>query len=823
MKKLTDQKWFPHVASLIIGLTMVVVYMNPMLSGKVLKQYDVKQWLASYNEVYTYQEQTGDRTFWTNSIFSGMPTYLIGPTYKHNFTNEINMFIKKVLPNPIDTIFLLFACFYILLIAFEVNAWWAIAGAAAFMLSTFNFINIDAGHVSKGDAIAYMPLVLAGIQITLRKNMWFGALLTGVALSFQLTASHLQITYYLMMLIMAWMVAEVFWSIKEKQIKRLVLSGLIMAGATVLGIGTNATNLMATREYKEYSIRGASELNKTAQGNDYENVKSSGLDKDYALQWSNGTMEPFTLLIPNFYGGANSGDPHTHDLLTKHFKSEGFAMAKELAQGTPAYFGEQPFTAGPIYYGAIICFLFVLGLLLIKSPLKWWVLAISVLAIMLSMGKNFISLTDLFFYNFPLYNNFRSVTFILAITQTTFPLLALLAIKEIIDNKHPLSEVKQKLLYALGITGGLCAIFVLMPGIVSVSSVMDEQLIAYKYPMDLIYSGREKVRQMDALRSLVFILLSFGLIWVMLLKKISHQAAAFILLALVTIDLWGVNKRYLNDSDFEKKRKNFAEYFPKSEVDQYILQDKDIHYRVYNSTMRLDQDAMTSFWHKTISGYHGAKMRRYQELIEFHLARGNAEAYNMLNVKYIIYEDKNNKRNMVDVNPEANGNAWFVQNINWVANADEEIDALTELKTKTTTIIDKRFENQFTNFIYEYDSTASIKLTSYTPNKLVYQTNAQSNQVAVFSEVHYDKGWKAYLDGVEMPHFRCNYVLRGMTVPAGEHTIEFKFEPEVIAEGENISLMASIMLYGGLLAVGGFSIIRSRRKEDNTQTQTNNK
>jgi hypothetical protein len=451
--------------------------------------------------------------------------------------------------------------------------------------------------------------------------------------------------------------------------------------------------------------------------------------------------------------------------------------------------------------------------------LKWWVLAISALAIMLSMGKNFMSLTDLFFYNFPLYNNFRSVTFILAITQTTFPLLALLAIKEIIENKHPLSEVKQKLLYALGIVGGLCAIFVLMPGIVSVSSVMDEQLIAYKYPMDLIYSGREKLRQMDALRSLVFVLLAFGLIWMMLLKKISHQAAAFILLALITIDLWGVNKRFLNESDFEKKKKHFSEYFPKTEVDEFILRDTDKHYRVYNSTMRLDQDAITSFWHKTISGYHGAKMRRYQELIEFQLARGNAETYNMLNVKYIIYEDKANKRNLVDLNPDANGNAWFVQNVNWVANADEEIDALTELKTKTTTIIDKRFEDQFANFNVEYDSTASIKLTSYAPNKIVYQTTAQTNQVAVFSEIYYDKGWKAYLDGVEVPHFRCNYVLRGMTIPAGEHTIEFKFEPEVIAQGENISLAASILLYGGLLVVGGFSIIRFRRKEQITNTK----
>jgi hypothetical protein len=816
MKKLTQQPWFSHIIALVIGLGLIIAYMNPMLSGKVLKQHDVKQWQASYNEIHTFQESSGERTFWTNSIFSGMPTYLIGPTYHKNFTTSISNLLAKILPNPLDTLFLLFVCFYIMLLAFEVGAWWAVAGALAFMLSTFNFINIDAGHVGKGNAIAFMPLVIAGVHLTLHKNIWLGALLTGIAMSFQLTAGHLQITYYLMMLVMVWMIAEVYAAVKEKRIKQMVLAGVIMAITTALGIGTNATNLMATNEYGKYSIRGVSELTQTAQGNNYNEIKSSGLDKDYALQWSNGTAEPFTLIIPNFYGGANVGDPHTHDILTKHYKANNFSMAKELAQGAPAYFGEQPFTAGPIYYGAVVCFLFVLGLLIIKSPLKWWVLSISALAIMLSMGKNFMSLTDLFFYNFPLYNKFRSVTFILSITQTTFPMLAILAVKEFLSGKIVASELKQKLLYTLGIVGGVCGIFVLIPGLVSVSSMMDEQMINARYPMELIYSGREKLRQMDALRSLVFVLLTFGMLWLIMIKKITHQVGAIALIALVTLDLWGVNKRFLNDQDFEKKRKNIADYFSKSVADEIILQDKDPHYRVFNTTQRLDQDAITSFWHKSIGGYHGAKMRRYQDLIEYHLAKGNPETYNMLNVKYFILADSSRQNLIPQQNPNANGNAWFVENVRWVANADEEIAALTDIDTRAEMLVDERFKPLFNSFEPILDSNARIKLVSYAPNKLVYEFTVETPQLAAFSEIYYENGWVAEVDNQPLDYFRCNYILRGAILPAGTHTLTFTFNPDVVSTGEQISFISSILLYGGLIFGGGWFWVR-RRKDEKAQ------
>jgi hypothetical protein len=589
------KKLIPHIVAVAVIIVVMLAYFSPLMSGKVLKQHDVMQWKATYEEIAKFETQTGERTFWTNSIFSGMPTYLIGATYYYNASTYVYQFVNSLLGNPLETIFLLYICFYILLVTFEVSPWFAIAGALAFTFSTFNFINIDAGHAGKGNAIALMPLVIAGIKIALGNKKLLGAIITGIALSLQLAAGHLQITYYLAMLIGVWMITEAIMAFKNKTIPSFLKSGAFLIVAAILGAATNITNLMATEEYGKYSIRGASELTKTAQGESAESNQSTGLDKDYALQWSNGVSEPFTLLIPNFFGGGNAGDPHTHDIIAKEFKAAGLQQPKQLAEGLPAYFGEQPFTAGPIYYGAIICFLFVLGLFVVKGSEKWWILAISTLAIFLSMGKNFMPLTDIFFYNVPLYNKFRSVTFILAIAQTTFPLLALLAIRDVISGKINKAELKKSLLYSGGIVGGLCLIFAAMPGLASVDAEpVDSQLKQYGYPLDVIHAAREKVRQMDALRSFMFIALAFGALWFFISDKIKQQYLALILGALVLVDLWGVDKRYLNDKDYEKRKKTDA-VVEKTQADEIILQDKDPHYRVYNTTQRLDQDALTSY------------------------------------------------------------------------------------------------------------------------------------------------------------------------------------------------------------------------------------
>lgn len=819
------KKALPHVIAIAVALTLILVYFNPMLSGKVLKQGDVDQWRATFEEVAKFQKESGERTFWTNSIFSGMPTFLIGPEYHNNFTSNIQNFISNTLPNPLDTVFLLFICFYIMMIAFDVAPALAFIGGLAFMFSTFNFMNIDAGHVGKGNAIAYIPLVLAGIQITLRKHRLLGALLTGIALSLQLTAGHVQITYYLMFIIIVWMIAEIILAIKNKQVVHLAICGVFMAIAAAVGVATNATNLMATEEYGKYSIRGKSELTKTASGESNEANASSGLDKDYALQWSNGVAEPFTLLIPNFYGGASAGELSTSSETYNVLKEKGVPNAKQIVQSIPLYWGTQPTTAGPIYYGAIICYLFVLGLILVKGREKWWILAISILAIALSMGRNFMALTDIFFYNFPMYNKFRSVTFLLCITQTTFPLLALLAVRDIISGKLQKDAIKKGLLLSFYIVGGICLFFVLMPdlffsifGIAKDPRVEDYFVSAYdqQYPewlRDALIADRKSLLRMDALRSLVFIGLAVGTLWFYLAGKLKQQFMIGILAALVIIDLWSVDKRYLNDKDYQAKKKEKQLLFPKSQADEFILQDKDPDFRVYNTTQNLTQDAITSYYHKSIGGYHGAKLRRYQELIEFQMAKNNMEVFNMLNVKYFILGDSANNL-FPQRNPEACGHAWFVNEYALVENADAEMDSMNHVKPKQKAYIDKRYADQLTGVTVQPDSSASIVLTHYQPNKVTYETNTPSTQVAVFSEIYYEKGWNAYVDGKLTPHFRCDYVLRGMVVPSGKHNIEFKFEPEVVAKGESISLVASLTLYGGILILGGFLLVRRNKKEE---------
>lgn len=813
------KKCLPHIVAIGVIVILMSAYFFPLLSGKTLKQHDVMQWRASYEEIAKFEKASGERTYWTNSMFSGMPSYLIGATYLYNASNEIYFTVTKIFGNPMETILWLYICFYVLLIVFDVSPWFAIIGAIAFTFSTFNFINIDAGHAGKGNAIALMPLVLAGIKLALGNKKIIGALLTGIALSLQLAAGHLQITYYLLFIILAWMIAETILAFKNKTIPNLIKTAGFLIVAAALGVGINITNLLVTEEYGKYSIRSQSELTAKTENSNAEETKSTGLDKDYALQWSNGVTEPFTLLIPNFFGGSNVGDKHTQEILTKSFKSDPqlAPQAKQIAQGIPSYFGEQPFTAGPIYYGAIICFLFVLGMFVVKGAERWWIFGISVLAIFLSMGKNFMSLTDIFFYHFPLYNKFRSVTFILAIAQTTFPLLALFAIRDIINKKIPLAKLKKDVLYSLAITGGLCLIFVLMPSFVSVESeVLDAQLKQYNLPMDAIYEARASVRQMDALRSLFFILLAAGTLWMFIIGKLKQEFFALILGLLVLVDLWGVDKRYVNDEDYERKKKSET-IVEKTPADELILQDKDPHYRVYNTTQRLDQDALTSYYHKSIGGYHGAKMRRYQEVIDIlnkQLASTqnllnpvNNEIYAMLNVKYFIGADSAN-RLFAQLNPSANGNAWFVKNYVLVDNADAEYAAIQAFNSKETCYIDKRFADDVKGTEIKSDSSATIKLTLYQPNKLVYESTTSSPQIAVFSEVFYDKGWNAYIDGNLVNHFRCDYILRGLKIPEGKHSIEFKFEPKAVQTGQQISLVSSILLYGGLVLVLLFNIFK---------------
>lgn len=815
------KKAAPHLIALAVIIGVMVLYFMPLFQGKVLRQQDVLQWRSTYQEIAEFEKKTGERMFWTNSIFSGMPAYLIGASYKGNFTNDILLFLQGIFKHPTDTIFLLFACFYVLLLTYRVNPWLAIVGSLAFMLSSFNFLNIDSGHVSKGNAIAFIPLVLAGLNITVHRNKILGALFTGVALSFQLAAGHLQITYYLVFIILAWLVVEVINALKEKKLMHLITCGAFLLVAALVGVGTSITGLLATEEYGKYSIRGKSELTKTPEGKSNAANTSSGLDKDYALAWSNGTMEPFTLLIPDFFGGSSSEsvlDEKKSETL-RALQTSGDPNANQYVQLTGRYWGDQPGTAGPIYYGAIIVFLFVLGLFVIKGIEKWWIFAAAMLAIFLSMGRNFMPLTDLFFNYFPLYNKFRSVTFILCISQTMFPLMAALALNALLDARADKKELKKKLLWALYIVGGLCLLFALAPGIfldfLSERETNPDRNVPSWF-LNALASDREGLVRADALRSLLLVALSFGAIWLFITQKVKANMLILIIGVVTVFDLWQVDKRYLNSKDFERKKAEAI--VPKTAVDEQILQDPDPHYRVFNTTQDFDKDALTAYYHKSVGGYHGAKMRRYQELIEWQLAQQNMECFNMLNVKYFIVQDDSLGR-FAQRNPFANGNAWFVRDIKWVSNADEEIVALNSnrnfpdsgFQSRKTAVIDKRYEDQLKGFSMAFDSAAGIRLTAYQPNKLSYEYDASTPQLCVFSEMYYDKGWNAYVDGQLTPHFRTDYVLRGMIVPQGKHTIEFRFEPEVIATGEKLAYTSSAILYGGLLIGLVFMFMKNRR------------
>lgn len=806
------KKALPHLLAFVLIMLVIFAYFTPLFNGKVLKQYDVLQWKATFQEIAQFEKASGERTFWTNSIFAGMPSYLIGATYHGNYTGNILYYISDIFKHPADTIFLLFACFYVLLIAFEVSPWLAMIGSLAFALSSFNFINIDAGHVTKGNAIAFIPLVLAGIQITLHKNKWLGAVITGIAVSFELSAGHVQITYYLIFIILAWMIVELVQAVKNKTLPKFIVAGALLAVSAAVGIGTNITGLLATEEYGKYSIRGQSELTKTQSGESNAANSSSGLDKDYALAWSNGVVEPFTILVPNFYGGASNGDLGTSSNTFKELQRQQVPNAKEVVKQMPIYWGDQPFTAGPIYYGAIIVFLFVLGMFLVKNQAKWWIFTAAMLSIFLSMGKNFMPLTDLFFNYFPLYNKFRSVTFVLCVAQTMFPFLAMLAVKEVMDKKLKQADWMRSLKFSLGIVGGICLLFALIPGFFfDFSTENDARMKLPEWLLSALTADRESLLRADAFRSLVLILLAAAVLWFYQKGKLKSELMMAILGILVVVDLWGVDKRYLNDKDFEKKKGEAA--VQKTPVDEQILADPDPHYRVYNNTTDFDKDALTAYYHKSLGGYHGAKMRRYQELIEWQLVKMNMECYNMLNAKYFILQDSTGNK-FAQQNVNANGNAWFVSEINWVANADEEIVALSKFNSKQTAIIDKRFEGEFKGFVLNRDSSARISLTKYQPNKLDYTSQSSTDQLAVFSEIYYEKGWNAYIDGKLVPHVRVNYVLRALQVPAGNHTIEFKFEPTVIGTGEKIAYASSWLLYGGLLLVLGLSFYRKKKEQE---------
>jgi len=793
------------------------------LQGKQVDQHDTKVWVGMSKEIKDYKAESGETTLWTNSMFGGMPTYLINSSNPSNLTKYFHSFLTLWdTLRPINFAILYFLGFYIALLLFKVNPWLSIVGALAFGFSSYFFIIIQAGHVTKVIAIGYMAPIVAGIYSAYNGKKLLGAIVMSIFLSTQLLINHLQITYYTMLLILPLVIIIFINNIKQKQTSEFLKSSLILLVGLLLVIGANFASLYTTYEYGKESLRGPSELNID------KNNQTSGLDKDYATSWSYGKLETFNLFIPNFTGGASGAELSKKSASYNKLLEVGATkqQANDAIKQMPTYWGPQPFTSGPVYIGALVIFLFVMGIFLVKGTLRTWLLTATALSIMLAWGKNFIFFSDLFFDYFPGYNKFRTVSMILVIAEFTIPLLGILALKNIIENKVTKEQTIKALKYSVGILTSLIVIFLINPGILSFTSETDAQLP--EYLKESIITDRASIFKSDAFRSLIFILIGATTIWLFIKNKIKATHLYIIIGLAIVIDLWAVNKRYLNDNNFVNK-KNIEVPFTASKADEFILQDKTLDYRVLNLAVSTFNDASTSYFHKSIGGYHGAKMRRYQELIDFYITKEMQNiintlqnnptqqsveqalqknvVLNMLNTKYIIY----NLEAPPISNNFAYGNAWFVENTEIANDANEEIKKMNNFNPTTTAIIDKRFSKEL--FKFTKDTTAKINLTSYKPNHLTYTTTSKSNQLAIFSEIYYDKGWNAYIDGKPTTHFRANYILRAMKIPSGKHTIEFKFEPKSWQIGSIISLTSSIILIISLILIIYLEFFKKKKIE----------
>lgn len=808
--------FLPYLSAIAIFFAVTLVYFNPLLKGKKLFQSDIAHFEGMSKEIQDFRKKTGEEALWTNSMFGGMPAFQISVLYKGNLMQYADRVLQLGLPHPANLVFLCFLGFYFLLLCMRINPWLSIAGALAFGFSSYFFIIIETGHNSKAHAIAYMAPVVAGFILTYRKKFLLGGTITAFFLALELYANHFQITYYLGLILMIFVLAMLWEAVKNKTLPAFLKSSAVIAIAAVLAASTTTSNLWSTMEYSKYTTRGPSDLTINPDGSSNAGTKTSGLDKDYATAWSYGIAETFTLLIPGFYGGSSTGELGTSSEVYKELKAKGIPNANNIIKQLPVYWGDQAFTAGPVYVGAIVCFLFVLGLFMVKGPLKWWLLAATVFSIILSWGKNFMGFNELMLDYFPAYNKFRAVSMTLVIAEFTIPFLAFLALSRVFVNEDKISkdEILKKLKYSLYGTGGILLFFIVFGGsLFDFTSSSDARLEEMGWPdylLAALRSDREWMLKKDAIRSLVFVLLTAGIIWAAIQQKLKQNYAFGLMIFLILADMWSIDKDYLNNESFVAKTRVDVPYQPTS-ADQQILADKDPNFRVYNTTARLDQDSRTSYFHKNLGGYHGAKLKRYQELIDFHLGRGNIQVVNMLNTKYVISETENGEP-FVQRNPGALGNAWFVNEYKLVANADSEITAMRGFDPAATAIIDQRFAAYLEGLNPAADTSALIEHLEYRPNYLKYHSKAGEEHLAVFSEIYYDKGWDAYIDGNLTPHIRVNYVLRALRVPAGEHTIEFRFEPKSYFTGEKISLAGSVLLF---LLCGCAVFIEFKRKKQN--------
>ena len=793
------KKILPHVLILIGFVVASLLYFNPVLKGKQIFQSDIMQYTGMAKQQNDFRAQNNEETYWTNSAFGGMPTYQLGAKYPHNYIKEVDLALR-FLPRPADYLFLYFIGFYILLLVLKVDYKLAGLGALAFGFSTYLIIILGVGHNSKAHAIAYMPLVLSGIILTFQRKYIWGFLLTAIAMALEIVANHFQMTYYLMLLVIILGIAYLIDAYKKQQLPHFFKSVGVLVAAVILSVALNATNIMATQEYVKESTRGQSELTINPDGS--PKAITNGLDRAYITEYSYGIAEIFNLFIPRFMGGGSYENVGKDSNTYKAFVDLGASPIQALneAKHAPTYWGDQTIVEAPAYVGAVILFLFVLGLFLVKGRLKWWLVGGVVLSLLLSLGKNLGFLTDLFIDFVPLYNKFRAVSSIQVILELCIPVLGIFGLVRLFNDFEQKEEKLKALKYATIITGGLSLIFLLFKGsLFDFVGIRDGQYIqAYGQNfIDALKDDRKAIFTADTLRTLVLVLLSAGVIWMFLKKKLSESLVVVAFAVLIVFDLVVVDRRYVNNDDFVSAIQVQKPYRA-SAVDTEILKDKS-HYRVFDLTTG---DTRPSYFHNSLNGYHAAKMKRYNDLFDFYIARNHIEVLNMLNTKYIIAKGENDQPQVFN-NTDANGNAWFISNLKTVATANDEIIAIDSLNNKTEAVIAANYygNEKFAN-AYQVDSMATIVLgDNFKPNYLKYVSNNTNRGFAVFSENYYGQGWQAYLDGEKVSHVRVNYVLRGMEIPAGKHIIEFKFEPEVVKTGSSIALGSSVLL--AILVFGG--------------------
>ena len=778
-KQIWTKTW-PHLVAIVTFVLLVMVYFAPQVfENKQLPQGDMISARGMGHDAREYHEQTGEWSHWSNSMFGGMPYNVTSGVDSKSIFRPISTLMKVSFHGETTAVlWLLLIGFYIFMLAVGSGPWLGIVGAIAFAFGSYNLIIIGAGHVTKGWVLATVPAVVGGCMLCYQKKYIVGFIVTLLATGLNVYWNHQQISYYTLLMLIPLAITYLVYAIREKKQKQFWTASAALVVAAIMAIAPAMDKLLPTWDYSKETMRGGAVL----KGTEDSEAGKSGLNREYAFQWSYGKAETMTLLIPNFYGGSSNyalgEDSQTYKTVKKY---AGSSQAKQIVKSLPTYWGDQPFTSGPVYAGAIICFLFVLGLLAVKGPERWWLLVAVIIGILLSWGRNLPSLNNWLFDHLPLYNKFRTPSMSLVMTTTAMAMLGMLALRALLKK-----EVELKHIYiATGITGGLCLLFALFPGMAGgFTAKMDAQLP--EWLSECLIDDRRAMLTSDAWRSLCFILLAaVGAFAYLKIEKMRSGILIALMGVLILADLWAVDKRFLNDDHFVPKKRNLVTM---TEADKQILADKDPNYRVLNLTTSTFNDAQTSYFHKSVGGYSPAKLRRYQDIIDYYFAGNiNMNVLNMLNTRYVITQQG------VQYNPEAFGNAWFVQNIEWVNNPNEEIAAIGNIDLLQKAVIDTCWRTKVSEGL-AMTQPASIRLTNYAnPGNLFYESESTEDGLAVFSEVYY-KTWKAFIDGKEVPVLRANYILRAIEVPAGKHIIEFRCEDDLLLDTQIVSTIASCLV-----------------------------